>query len=193
MIPPHNSLVKYDNPVLVSTTNNRSGKGGKKKGQAAPPAERQSSQTEDILNSILPPRCVTCARVTTRALPPYRGRGVLSETNDSQAVCCCCYCCRRSRLDVPGVVCFNAISPRKTPLRRILAERSYVYGMYEDSEPPHTRHLEQSTRCQSVRICKKCHQYTMHDVCMRIYIMSGRLLIGSGINATFICTSFLTF
>lgn len=60
MIPPHNSLVKYDNPVLVSTTNNRGGKGGKKKGQAAPPAERQSSQTEDILNSILPPRCVTC-------------------------------------------------------------------------------------------------------------------------------------
>ena len=56
MIPPHNSLVKYDNPVLVSTTNDRSGKGGKKKGQQAPPAERQSSQTEDILNSILPPR-----------------------------------------------------------------------------------------------------------------------------------------
>ena len=57
MIPPHNSLVKYDNPVLVSTTGNRSGKGAKKKGQA-PPVDRQSSQTEDILNSILPPRCV---------------------------------------------------------------------------------------------------------------------------------------
>lgn len=57
MIPPHNSLVKYDNPVLVSTTGNRSGKGAKKAGQA-PPVERQSSQTEDILNSILPPRCV---------------------------------------------------------------------------------------------------------------------------------------
>lgn len=57
MIPPHNSLVKYDNPVLVSTTGNRSGKGAKKKGQA-PSVDRQSSQTEDILNSILPPRCV---------------------------------------------------------------------------------------------------------------------------------------
>ncbi len=55
MIPPHNSLVKYDNPVLVSTTGN--GKGAKKKGQA-PVANRQSSQTEDILNSILPPRCI---------------------------------------------------------------------------------------------------------------------------------------
>lgn len=58
MLPPHNSLVKYDNPVLVSTTSNRNGKGAKKKGQA-PSAERQSSQTEDILNSILPPRCDT--------------------------------------------------------------------------------------------------------------------------------------
>lgn len=57
MIPPHNSLVKYDNPVLVSTTGNRSGKAAKKKGPA-PPVDRQSSQTEDILNSILPPRCV---------------------------------------------------------------------------------------------------------------------------------------
>ncbi|CAM9153321.1 unnamed protein product [Ectocarpus fasciculatus] len=55
MIPPHNSLVKYDNPILVSTTGNRGGKGAKKKGQA-PPVERPSSQTEDILNSILPPR-----------------------------------------------------------------------------------------------------------------------------------------
>lgn len=59
MIPPHNSLVKYDNPVLVSTTSNRSGKGAKKKGQL-PPVERQSTQTEDILNSILPPRCGAC-------------------------------------------------------------------------------------------------------------------------------------
>ncbi|CAM9416981.1 unnamed protein product [Ectocarpus sp. 6 AP-2014] len=55
MIPPHNSLVKYDNPILVSTTGNRGGKGAKKKGQA-PTVERPSSQTEDILNSILPPR-----------------------------------------------------------------------------------------------------------------------------------------
>merc|ERR1719399_2092939 len=52
MIPPHDSLVKYDNPILVSTTKEK----GKKKKNALPPVERQSTQTEDILNSILPPR-----------------------------------------------------------------------------------------------------------------------------------------
>ncbi|CAN0004589.1 unnamed protein product, partial [Choristocarpus tenellus] len=55
MIPPHNSLVKYDNPVLVSTTKEKGGKIQKKKTQLAA-VERQSTQTEDILNSILPPR-----------------------------------------------------------------------------------------------------------------------------------------
>uniref|UniRef100_A0A7S2XZP0 Inner dynein arm light chain, axonemal n=1 Tax=Fibrocapsa japonica TaxID=94617 RepID=A0A7S2XZP0_9STRA len=54
MIPPHNSLVKYDNPILVSTTKDK-GKGAKKRSQLAP-VERQTTQTEDILNSILPPR-----------------------------------------------------------------------------------------------------------------------------------------
>jgi len=49
MIPPHDSLVKYDNPILVSTT-----KDSKK--QKSKAAERRTSQTEDILNSILPPR-----------------------------------------------------------------------------------------------------------------------------------------
>jgi len=48
--PAHQSLVKYDNPVLVSTTKH---KGGKKKG---PVDNQQLTQTEDILNSILPPR-----------------------------------------------------------------------------------------------------------------------------------------
>eukprot|EP01052_Picozoa_sp_SAG31_P012993 SAG31_NODE_772_length_12197_cov_7.075963_2_plen_233_part_00 len=48
MIPPVNSLVKYDNPVLVS-----GGDKGKSKAAAAKP---QLTQTEDILNSILPPR-----------------------------------------------------------------------------------------------------------------------------------------
>ena len=48
MIPPVNSLVKFDNPVLVSS-------GGGKKG-LAPSAKPQLTQTEDILNSILPPR-----------------------------------------------------------------------------------------------------------------------------------------
>mmetsp|Transcript_19635 Transcript_19635/g.66811 ORF Transcript_19635/g.66811 Transcript_19635/m.66811 type:complete len:247 (-) Transcript_19635:143-883(-) len=61
-IPPLHSLVKYDNPVLVSTTKDKSkskDKLGKttKKG-ALPPVEQKPglTQTEDILNSILPPR-----------------------------------------------------------------------------------------------------------------------------------------
>jgi len=55
MIPPHNSLVKYDNPILVSTSKDKS-KGSKKKKNQLPPVEKQPTQTEDILNSILPPR-----------------------------------------------------------------------------------------------------------------------------------------
>jgi len=55
MIPPHNSLVKYDNPILVSTTKDKQ-KGSKKKKNQLPPVEKQPTQTEDILNSILPPR-----------------------------------------------------------------------------------------------------------------------------------------
>lgn len=57
MIPPTSSLVKYNNPVLVSTTTGGN-KGGKKKTQAPPVDRQQTAQTEDILNSILPPRCV---------------------------------------------------------------------------------------------------------------------------------------
>jgi hypothetical protein len=45
-----NSLVKYDNPTLVST-------GGKGKGKLpSVDGNKARSQTEDILNSILPPR-----------------------------------------------------------------------------------------------------------------------------------------
>lgn len=49
MIPPSNSLVRYDTPTLVSTN---------KDAKAAPDTQDKSrlSQTEDILNSILPPR-----------------------------------------------------------------------------------------------------------------------------------------
>ena len=43
------SLVKYHTPILVSITNAKG-----KKGQKKP--EQQTTQTEDILNSILPPR-----------------------------------------------------------------------------------------------------------------------------------------
>jgi len=51
MLAPHNSLVRYDNPILVSTTKDPRGKGkrgGDDKSNLTP--------TEDILNSILPPR-----------------------------------------------------------------------------------------------------------------------------------------
>jgi dynein light intermediate chain len=47
------SLVKYDNPILVSTTKETRGKG--KKG-AGIEAKQNLTPTEDILNSILPPR-----------------------------------------------------------------------------------------------------------------------------------------
>jgi len=59
MIPPLQSLVKYDNPVLVSTTRDKRGKDkGKTKKAQLPPVEQKPglTQTEDILNSILPPR-----------------------------------------------------------------------------------------------------------------------------------------
>ncbi|ETV65626.1 hypothetical protein H257_17685 [Aphanomyces astaci] len=70
MLPPHTSLVKYDSPILISTTKDKKGgnagkkaKGGGKSGET--PADKagipsianaSSSQTEDILNSILPPK-----------------------------------------------------------------------------------------------------------------------------------------
>lgn len=47
VMPPHNSLVRYDNPLQIITTKDPR---GRKKG------ESNLSPTEDILNSILPPR-----------------------------------------------------------------------------------------------------------------------------------------
>mmetsp|Transcript_29409 Transcript_29409/g.77563 ORF Transcript_29409/g.77563 Transcript_29409/m.77563 type:complete len:233 (-) Transcript_29409:116-814(-) len=46
------SLVKYNTPILISTTTGGKGKKEKKNKDVMP----QMSQTEDILNSILPPR-----------------------------------------------------------------------------------------------------------------------------------------
>ena len=46
------SLVKYHTPILVSVTAGKKGSKGAKK----PSQEKQTTQTEDILNSILPPR-----------------------------------------------------------------------------------------------------------------------------------------
>eukprot|EP00878_Enallax_costatus_P023972 GHUV01025554.1.p1 GENE.GHUV01025554.1~~GHUV01025554.1.p1 ORF type:complete len:215 (+),score=51.64 GHUV01025554.1:235-879(+) len=60
MSPPLQSLVRYDNPTVVGSSADK-GKGAKnraaKKGPL-PPVEQKSgvTQTEDILNSILPPR-----------------------------------------------------------------------------------------------------------------------------------------
>jgi len=60
MIPPHNSLVRYDNPILVSSSKDggvaaaAAGKGGKPGKKAD--QKTQLTPTEDILNSILPPR-----------------------------------------------------------------------------------------------------------------------------------------
>lgn len=53
---PLNSLVKYDPPVLVNTTKKGDKKGGKPGAGMAKPGAKAVSQTEDILNSILPPR-----------------------------------------------------------------------------------------------------------------------------------------
>lgn len=53
MIPLLHSLVKYDSPVLVNSAKDKKSK----KGGLPPVADtKQPTQTEDILNSILPPR-----------------------------------------------------------------------------------------------------------------------------------------
>jgi dynein light intermediate chain len=49
------SLVKYDNPILVSTSITGK-KGQKKKQQLAPLEKAGTTRNEDYLNSILPPR-----------------------------------------------------------------------------------------------------------------------------------------
>ncbi|EQC32686.1 dynein light intermediate chain, axonemal [Saprolegnia diclina VS20] len=66
MLPPHSSLVKYDSPILISTTKDKKAGGSKKSKKDAEKgpapggipsiAAASSTQTEDILNSILPPK-----------------------------------------------------------------------------------------------------------------------------------------
>ena len=59
MIPPVVSLVKYDKPVLVSSAKDK-GKAKKTKAEALSVDKKgKALQTEDILNAILPPRCVS--------------------------------------------------------------------------------------------------------------------------------------
>eukprot|EP00965_Chrysotila_dentata_P246667 6207293-Pleurochrysis_carterae.AAC.6 len=56
--PPMVSLVKYDTPSMLSTKDKKAGAKQVKGGKKLPPVEGkpQLTQTEDILNSILPPR-----------------------------------------------------------------------------------------------------------------------------------------
>lgn len=58
VVPPHTSLVRYDNPILVSTTKEGRALGGAQAEKAKRRAEEKQhlTPTEDILNSILPPR-----------------------------------------------------------------------------------------------------------------------------------------
>lgn len=56
MIPPHNSLVRYDNPVLVSNVKPQGGAHGASKYGSGGEERHSHTPTEDILNSILPPR-----------------------------------------------------------------------------------------------------------------------------------------
>ena len=67
--PPLQSLVKYDTPSLL-TTKDKKAKGGKA-GKKLPPVETKQplTQTEDILNSILPPRCALARAACRRRVP----------------------------------------------------------------------------------------------------------------------------
>ena len=60
MLPPSSSLVKYESPILVNTTKDKpkGGAEGKAKAKSLDIShiKESTTQTEDILNSILPPR-----------------------------------------------------------------------------------------------------------------------------------------
>jgi len=59
LIPPHSSLVRYDNPILVSSTlphSNSASQNSKLSSTSSLPSKHSFTPTEDILNSILPPR-----------------------------------------------------------------------------------------------------------------------------------------
>eukprot|EP00966_Prymnesium_polylepis_P234193 5416770-Prymnesium_polylepis.1 len=71
--PPLHSLVKYDTPSLLTTKDKKPSKGGAKGGaKKLPPVEAKQplTQTEDILNSILPPRCAATQRALLAPTPP---------------------------------------------------------------------------------------------------------------------------
>ena len=66
MIPPVESLVKYDKPVLVSSSRDKEKAKGKKDTFGVD-SKGKALQTEDILNAILPPRCAEgAARMRAR-------------------------------------------------------------------------------------------------------------------------------
>ena len=71
--PPLHSLVKYDTPsLLTSKKGGAAKKGAAKPGKKLPPVEAkpQMTQTEDILNSILPPRCARPSAAPRLLLSP---------------------------------------------------------------------------------------------------------------------------
>jgi len=56
MVAPHASLVRYDNAILVSTTKDLASGAKSKQAAKASGTKQSMTATEDILNSILPPR-----------------------------------------------------------------------------------------------------------------------------------------
>lgn len=67
------SLVKYDNPVLVSGSKGKGKSKAPAPGKALPPVDgKQLTQTEDILNSILPPRYDVYAFWPVVVLSPFQ-------------------------------------------------------------------------------------------------------------------------
>jgi hypothetical protein len=84
MIPPVESLVKYDKPVLVSSSREKDKAKGKKETFGVD-SKGKALQTEDILNAILPPRCdVWAARAHTWG-------GVLPRRTEPH-LCGCAHC-----------------------------------------------------------------------------------------------------
>jgi hypothetical protein len=95
MIPPVKSLVRYDKEVLVSTSKkaisgkDKLAKSGLKK--SLPPVDPKASaqsQTEDILNSILPPRYISTCRPILLFL--QRLRLIVFAVNGTKMVSCGC-------------------------------------------------------------------------------------------------------
>jgi len=89
MIPPVESLVKYDKPVLVSSSREKDKAKGKKETFGVD-SKGKALQTEDILNAILPPRCDVWAAHLPRA---HTWGGGLPRRTEPH-LCGCAHCQR---------------------------------------------------------------------------------------------------